>query len=92
MICTCGEEMTPMLRKYNINQLRHDCCAAGIHASRKSTRENLQRLLGMEVKEKYFSFHCPKCLYGTGTKIYKQRGYDDGSTARHSPTTQPAQG
>ena len=72
MDCTCGSEMIPMWRKFNINQLRYDCCASGIHASRKSTVENLQRLLGMEVKPKYFSFYCKECGYGTGMKVHKK--------------------
>jgi len=69
MQCTCGTEMIPMFRRYNMNQLRHDCCSKGIHASRKSTRENLQRLLGEEVKEQYFSFYCPECDFGKGVRI-----------------------
>ncbi len=74
MICTCGEAMTPMLRRYNMNQLRYDCCAKGLYASPKATRAELQELLGMEVKEQYFSFYCPECRYGTGIKVRKTQG------------------
>jgi len=70
MQCTCGTEMIPKWRKYDIYQLRYDCCAAGIHASRRTTREGFQRLLGKDVKQYYFSFYCPECGFGKGMKIH----------------------
>jgi len=71
MQCTCGTEMIPMYRRYNMNQLRHDCCAKGIYASPKATAMDILFLLGMEQKETYFSFYCGECGFGRGLKVVK---------------------